>query len=181
MKKIISYSLRLTIIIIALFFAKTTTKDFEAKVENDNINKTINLNTMAIKVFEANALAKFTPKDTFTGDLTGYAYNCPLCNGTLACAPKYNVKDGTTTYDDVDYGKVYIVASSKNLPCGSILRFQSNRVKEDGDVLAIVLDRGVTGTSLDLLTPSEEYASKYIGRSSITYDVLRNGWAEDAS
>ncbi len=179
MKKVISYSIRLTIIILALICARTTTSSFAAKVENNNINKTINLNTMAIKVIEANTIAKFTAKDTFTGDLTGYAYNCPLCNGTLACAPKYNVKDGTTTYNDPDYGKVFIVASSKNLPCGTIIRFNSDRVKEDGDALAIVLDRGVLGTALDLLTPSEAYASKYIGRSSITYDVLRNGWAKD--
>ena len=41
---------------------------------------------------------------------------------------------------------------------------------------AIVLDRGVLGTDIDLLSPSEEYASKYIGRRKITYDVLRVGW-----
>ncbi len=179
MRKIISYSLRLTILILILFCSKSTTNAFEAKVENNNINKTINLNTMAIKVIEANALAKFTAKDTFTGDLTGYAYNCPLCNGTLACLPNYNIKDGTTTYNDEDYGQVFIVASSKNLSCGSILRFKSDRIIEGQDVLAIVLDRGVGGSSLDLLTPSEEYASKYIGRSSITYDVLRSGWNRD--
>ena len=162
MRKIISYSLRLTILILILFCSKSTTNAFEAKVENNNINKTINLNTMAIKVIEANTLAKFTAKDTFTGGL-----------------PNYNIKDGTTTYNDEDYGQVFIVASSKNLPCGSILRFKSNRIIEGQDVLAIVLDRGVGGSSLDLLTPSEEYASKYIGRSSITYDVLRSGWNRD--
>ena len=74
-----------------------------------------------------------------------------------------------------EYGTVNIVASSKNLPCGSIVRFSSNKVGE-GESFAIVLDRGVRGYSLDLLTPSEEYASKYIGRSQITYDVLRSGW-----
>ena len=90
-------------------------------------------------------------------------------------------ENGTTTYEDSEYGKVYIVASSKNLECGTIIRFNSARVNPDGDVLAIVLDRGVVGTALDLLTPSEDYASKYIGRSSITYDVLRNGWAPSES
>ena len=83
--------------------------------------------------------------------------------------------DGTTKYTDVKYGEVNIVASSSNLPCGSIVSFYSDRVGE-GRIVAIVLDRGVRGNSLDLLTPSEEYASKYIGRSKITYDVLRSGW-----
>ncbi len=76
---------------------------------------------------------------------------------------------------DKDYGKVYIVASSKNLPCGSIVSFNSKRISDD-KVIAIVLDRGVLGNALDFLTPSEAYAAKYIGRSSITYDVLRSGW-----
>ena len=89
--------------------------------------------------------------------------------------PKYNIKDGTTTYKDYEYGEVNIVASSKNLACGSIVRFTSNRVGE-GEQFAIVLDRGVGGYALDLLTPSEEYASRNIGRSKITYDVLRSGW-----
>lgn len=176
MKRIIGYSLKLTIIILILLVMKTSTNVFETKVENENINKTINLSTMALKVIETNALDKFSAKDTYTGDLTGYAYNCPLCNGTLACAPSYNIKDGTTTYYDAEYGNVSIVASSKNLPCGTIVRFYSNRISEDA-VFAIVLDRGVRGNALDFLTPSEDYASTYIGRSSITYDVLRNGWS----
>ena len=174
MKKF-NYLIRLTILILILIITKTSTDVFEAKVENDNLNKTIDLSTMAIRVIETNALDKYSAKDSYTGDLTGYAHNCPLCNGTLACAPKYNIKDGTTTYDDKDYGKVYIVASSKNLSCGTIVRFYNNRVKE-GEVLAIVLDRGVMGNALDLLVPTEEFALSRIGRSSINYDVLRNGW-----
>lgn len=180
MKRMINYSFKLTIIIILLVMSKTTANMLELQVENNNINKTINLTTMAMKVVEANAVKKYTAKDTFTGDLTGYAYNCPLCNGTLACAPKYNVKNGTTTYPDEEYGEVFIVASSKNLECGSIIRFTSDRVKE-GESYAIVLDRGVLGNALDLLVPSEQYALDYIGRSSITYDVLRNGWQQSES
>ena len=83
--------------------------------------------------------------------------------------------DGTTTYQDADYGIVNIVASSANLPCGSIIRFNSERISST-PVYAIVLDRGVLGNAIDLLSESEEYASKYIGRSSITYDVLRSRW-----
>ena len=108
------------------------------------------------------------------GYLTGYGADCPLCGGTLACLSSYNVyKNNVVTYNDRAYGNVRIVASSKNLPCGSIVRINSNRVPGG---LAIVLDRGVLGTNLDLLCPSEEYASQYIGRSYVTYEVLRRGW-----
>lgn len=175
MKKLINYSYKLILIILIVIVASTHHNIYEVKIENESINNTINLSTMALKVVEINKSDKWSAKDTFTGDLTGYAYNCPLCGGTLGCKPSYNVKDGTVTYPDADYGIVRIVASSKNLPCGSIVRFNSDRVSSK-ETLAIVLDRGVRGNALDLLVPDETYASKYIGRSSITYDVLRNGW-----
>ena len=93
----------------------------------------------------------------------------------------YYLEDGEKIWSSIEEylerskEKAYIVASSKNLACGSIVRFTSNRVGE-GEQFAIVLDRGVGGYALDLLTPSEEYASRNIGRSKITYDVLRSGW-----
>ncbi len=173
--KVVNYFVRMSIVIFVLVVAKFDSNIKTATVENDNVNKTVNLTTMAMKIIEVEDTIKYTPIATYTGDLTGYAYNCPLCNGTLGCMPKYNIKDGTTTYNDYEYGEVKIVASSKNIACGSIVRFKSSRVGE-GEQFAIVLDRGVGGYALDLLTPSEEYASKYIGRSEITYDVLRSGW-----
>ena len=177
MKKTFNYMIRLILVVLIVFVANTSANIYETKIENKNVNNTINLSTMALKVIEVNKANKYLPKDTFTGDLTGYAYNCPLCGGTLGCMPSYNIKDGTVTYPDTTYGTVRIVASSKNLPCGSIIRFNSNRVS-DSEVYAIVLDRGVGGNAIDLLVPDEAYASKYIGRSSITYDVLRSGWDE---
>ena len=173
--KIINFFVKFSLIMVVLFIAKSSTNVEVAKVENENVNKTINLSTMALKVIEVEKNLKFTAIDTYTGDLTGYVYNCPLCNGTLACKPSYNIKDGTNTYVDDEYGEVYIVASSKNLPCGSIVSFYSNRISDD-KIVAIVLDRGVTGNSLDFLSPSLNYAYDNIGRSSITYDVLRSGW-----
>ena len=108
------------------------------------------------------------------GYLTGYGADCPLCGGTLACLSSYNVyKKNVVTYNDRTYGNVRIVASSRNLPCGSIVRINSNRVPGG---LAIVLDRGVLGNNLDLLCPSEDYASQYVGRSYVTYEILRRGW-----
>lgn len=150
----------------------------EMCVNNNNLNKVVNVSTMALKISEFNYDELYGAKDTFVGDLTGYAFNCPACSGYLACNWRYNIMDGTTTYPDEDYGVVNIVASSNNLPCGTIIRFESERIST-GPVYAIVLDRGVLGNAIDLLTPSEEYAAQYVGRSSITYDVLRFGWTHE--
>ncbi len=165
---------QVTLLILLVVFVESSNNIKETKVLNDNYNKSIDLATMALKLQEDIKNDLYSAKDTFTGDLTSYLPTCPLCSGKLACLPRYNVLDGTETYQDISYGNVKIVASSKNLPCGSIIRFNSNRISTD-PVLAIVLDRGVLGNDIDLLTSSDSYAA-YVGRSSITYDVLRNGW-----
>lgn len=172
---IINKTLKTFIILGLSFIVHSSTSVMETKVHNENENKNVNLSTMALKVIENESNNLYSAKDTYTGDLTGYVYNCPLCNGTLACKPKYNIKDGKNTYLDEDYGNVKIVASSKNLACGSIIRFDSERISDD-PVIAIVLDRGVLGNDIDFLSPNLEYALNFVGRSSITYDVLREGW-----
>lgn len=173
--KVLNYFIRLSLIVFVLVIAKSSTNVMDATVENENTNKTVNLSTMALKVIEIEEDLKFTAIDTYTGDLTGYVYNCPLCSGKLACLSSYDITDGKNTYYDAEYGEVNIVASSKNLPCGSIVTFNSSRISDE-KVVAIVLDRGVRGNALDFLSPSLDYAYNNIGRSSITYDVLRSGW-----
>lgn len=150
------------------------------KAMNTNLNKNLNLNAMAkvIETFAYNDLN--TVLDTYYGKLTGYVADCPLCTGYLYCTNQ-NVTDGTTTYIDNSYGTVRIVASSSKLPCGSIVRFENNTLSNDGYITAIVLDRGVTGTSLDLLVDSEETAITKVGSKKINYDVLRYGWTRENS
>ncbi|MBR5662085.1 MAG: hypothetical protein IKX00_00360 [Bacilli bacterium] len=175
LSKYIFTSIKISLIFFVVFIAGSSTTVKLNKVENENVNRNVDLTTMALKVNEMIENDLYSVKDTYTGQLTGYAHDCPLCGGTLACAYKYNVRDRRDYYPDKEYGIVKIVASSKNLPCGTIIRFNKKSISPD-PVIAIVLDRGVPGNNLDLLTSTEEYASKYIGRSTITYDVLRIGW-----
>ena len=179
----LNYITKVGIILVVLFGINASSSKIETYSTNENINKSIDLSTMAIYINQeeekkANEEALQTylwgSLDSYTGDLTGYGANCALCTGRLACTGQ-DVRDGTDTYVDNTYGTVRIVASSKNLPCGSIIRFESARISDE-PVIAIVLDRGVLGNNIDLLTPSEDYAYKYVGRSKITYDVLRMGW-----
>src|SRR5574344_2780489 len=162
------------VLVLATLMVVGATNGSEIKVTNNNLNLSLDLNAMAAKVEEDIQNDIYSSKDTFTGYLTGYAANCPLCGGHLACMPSLDVLNGNVNYLDSVYGNVRIVASSKDLACGTIIKFNSYFSSEP--ITAIVLDRGVTGTSIDLLTYSEADALKNIGRSVITYDVLRKGW-----
>ena len=55
------------------------------------------------------------------------------------------------------------------------MRFNLSKLSNE-PIVAIVLDRGVLGTDLDLLMPSENDASMYVGRNTLSYDVLRVGY-----
>lgn len=180
----LKYIIEFSFLFVILLVLKASSYKTESYSSNENMNKSVNLSTMAIYINkeeeekaaeEAMQTYLWGSLDSYTGDLTGYGANCPLCTGKLACMSSLDLSNGKNTYVDNTYGEVYIVASSKNLPCGTIIRFSSYRISEE-PVIAIVLDRGVLGNDIDFLAPSEEYASKYIGRSSITYDVLRLGW-----
>lgn len=176
MKRVLNVSSKTIVIILFVMLSTSYVHIIETKTYSDNVNKSVNLSTMALKLEELIENDIYSAKDTFTGDLTGYVYNCPLCNGTLGCMRSYDITDGKTTYYDKTYGEVRIVASSKNLPCGSIVRFNVNRLSSE-PIFAIVLDRGVRGNALDLLSQDLEYALN-LGRIVITYDVLREGWGE---
>lgn len=175
MKKISSI-IKLFIVIVMITFVAYKQNSIEEEVNNNTINSRINLKTMALKVEENNNNDIYRTINTFTGDLTGYIYNCPLCSGRLACNSKLDLSNGLINYEDSTYGSVRIVASSTNLSCGSIVRMYSDRLSTE-PILAIVLDRGVRGNALDLLTENID-AARIVGRSSITYDVLRMGYGE---
>ncbi len=168
------------LIIVMFFVASINTKVDKKilKVENINLNKTLDLAAMTETITNLQIGDLYKSYATYTGSLTGYAADCPKCTGRLGCSPYTDVRDGTLYYEDSQFGKVRIVASSKQLPCGTILTFKSSRVP-NGEIIAIVLDRGVRGRSIDLLSESEEYAKDNIGRSTISYDILRNGWENE--
>lgn len=173
--KFLKFTIQFFFLLFFVFLANLDTGVQVSSVPIDSTNRIIDLTTMAMKLEEDMKNDLYSAKDTFTGDITGYGADCPLCGGTLACQPSYYVKDGTTMYPDIDYGNVRIVASSKNLPCGSIVRFSLSKISSE-PVIAIVLDRGVLGNDLDLLVESNDLATTLVGRNTTSYDVLRNGW-----
>lgn len=165
--------------IVVLFIHANISDKQMQRTDNFNLNETFGMTAMVSKKEEEKpkpVLPSVLGVNKYRGDLTGYAADCPLCNGTLACKPSYNVyKNGVVTYPDVTYGNVRIVASSKKLACGSIIKFNLSTISNE-PVYAVVLDRGILDRDIDLLMATERDAIYLVGRRDITYDVLRNGW-----
>ena len=176
-RSLLNFLVRSFILVFVVMFVQTKSNIDETKVENYNLNKTLDLTAMSKKVQEDIYNDLYSAKDTFIGDLTGYSADCPLCSGRLSCMPSLDVLNGNVNYFDSTYGNVRIVASSTNLSCGSIVRLNTNRIAEN-EQIAIVLDRGVLGKDLDLLVTDSQTALTKVGRVSVAYDVLRFGWGQ---
>lgn len=184
MKKYIRSRIIMTIevivIMIVIFSLKkeglNTLSSFSIASLNANLDKAVDVSVIRETQKELYSKGTYNPLYTFTGELTGYGGDCPLCSGRVGCPPRINVLKEGIYYNDKTYGTVRIVASSKNYPCGTILKFNVKKLSED-PIIAIVLDRGVSGNVIDLLTESEEYAGKYVGRvKNLKFEVLREGW-----
>lgn len=163
------------ILMLFILVVVSTSNEEVAKSSNRNYNLSLDLTAMARKVDEDIKNDLYSSKDSFTGYLTGYGADCPLCSGHLSCMPSLDVLNGNVNYNDTSYGNVRIVASSSNLSCGTVIKFKASNISND-DIVAIVLDRGVGGNAIDLLSLNEDYARNNVGRQIITYDVIRYGW-----
>jgi hypothetical protein len=173
-------TIEIIIILIVIFLIKkedaNLVSNFSIASLNTNLEKSVDVSIIRETQNELFSKETYNPLYTFTGELTGYGGDCPLCSGRVGCPPRINVLKEGIYYKDKTYGTVRIVASSKNYPCGTILRFNVKKLSAD-PIIAIVLDRGVSGNVIDLLTESEDYASKYVGRvKNLQFEVLREGW-----
>lgn len=176
---IIKFTFEFIFVFCAIFLLSSTTVDNStlAVSMNDNLAKSINKDVIQATQRELYEEGIYNAKYTFVGELTGYAGDCKLCTGYLACPPRTNVLEKGIYYEDSTYGKIRIVASSRNYPCGTILKFDVNKLSDE-PIIAIVLDRGVGGNNIDLLTESEGYAAKKVGRvRNLEFEVLREGWS----
>lgn len=171
-------SVEAIILIAILIFIKKENYTFStlSVVTNNNLKKSLDIKVIQENQNELYSQGTYNPIYTFMGELTGYAGDCPLCSGYLACPPRTNVLKKGIYYNDSTYGKIRIVASSKKYPCGTILKFNVKKLSDE-PMIAIVLDRGVSGNVIDLLTESEDYATKHVGRvKNLEFEVLREGW-----
>ena len=185
LKSKLNIIIKSVIIFIVAIFLENQTNNVVLNAQNSNLNKQLSLSSFAVvditndeyKVpdSEKEQVKQEEPKNLINAKLTGYVFNCPSCSGKLACDSSINLSNGNVNYNDSTYGNVRIVASSSNLACGSIVSINASKLSSE-PIIAIVLDRGVSGSKLDLLTSSVHDAKTNIGKTNITYEVLRNGY-----
>lgn len=176
-KKIVTYFRLLLLIGIISFLNNNTLISVNInKVNNEDLNKKVEKS-----VIDGTQATIMTNKDyntisAFKGVLTGYAGDCPKCSGVVACKPYINVLEEGIFFEDSEFGRVRMVASSKKYPCGTILKFKVNKLSST-PIIAIVMDRGVSGDKIDLLTETEDFARIFIGRvKNQKFEILRLGW-----
>ena len=147
-------------------------------VVNKTPTKKVDFQTIENEQYELYMDSLYKPIETFVAELTGYGGDCEGCSGILACRPITNVFTDGIYFDDKEYGTVRVVAADRKYPCGTIMKFTSSKL-DDEPIVAVVMDRGgaIQDNRLDLLTESEAYSYKYVGRIyNLKVEVLRKGW-----
>lgn len=140
---------------------------------NTNLNKNVDKSIIQLSQNELYKKGIYNPIYTFIGNLNGYAKDCENCSGYLACSTKTNKIKNGIYYDDDTYGKVRIVAGSKKYSCGTIIRFNNDNSSSES-IVAIVLDRGVSGNIIEMLTDNTNNENKK--SKKVEFEVLREGW-----
>ena len=103
-----------------------------------------------------------------TYKLTHYGYDC--CKSGLT-ATGWDARN--IYYNDNEYGEIRIVAMCSKMPLYSIVKI--NNYKLGGDITAIVLDRGVNCSTIDLLTENEAKSSQLGIQKNVNVEILRSG------
>lgn len=136
---------------------------------NEKVLSPVLYNSMSL----AASNSKYYPT-SFYGKLTHYGPDCKGCGGHLGCNGQ-DARNGNIYYDDKEYGTIRIVAASKTLPCGSIIRINVDAYDPNG-MYAIVLDRGVGDGVIDLLKTSEKAKAPSRTVNSVRFDIVRYGY-----
>ena len=178
--KVISRLFQILIITCLCYFMHSSSFVYHTNMNANNVNvsKKLDYITLESEQYASYQESLFTPISSFNAELTGYGADCEGCSGILACAPITNVFENGIYFEDASYGTVRVVAASREFPCGTIMMFKSKKL-DDEPIIAIVMDRGgvIVDNRLDLLTESEAYSEKYVGRIyDLKVDVLRRGW-----
>lgn len=192
MKKFALFSYLVGMILLSLgvsTFIVFSSNEVSKEINNINLEKAVDTYSLRISyealnkknlkpvLFDSFSDAVLNAKyyDTsFVGKLTHYGPDCALCGGYLGCNGQY-AKNGNIYYNDKEYGTVRIVASSKTLPCGSIIRINVDQYDPNG-MYAIVLDRGVGPGVIDLLKTSETAESPVRTVNNVVFDIVRYGY-----
>lgn len=180
--KVFNY-IQLTSVILFLLLVTMETYKIEKEyiVLNNDLNKSLESHVIDENQEEVyfDAVSNIASVGSFTGTLTAYVGDCPKCTGVLACLPWTNVLESGIYFNDSEYGEVRIVATSKNYPCGTIIRFNLTKLGSE-PIIAVAMDRGVSSNVVDLLVEDVAYAYNNVGTiRNQHFEVLRYGWPNE--
>ena len=144
----------------------TSTNTTTTKKTTKKVVKTTKKNT---KKVTQKVTVNNTTKKTSGYRLTHYGWDC--CKSGVT-ATGYDIRK-TIYYNDATYGKVRIVAMCSKIPLYSVIKIKD--YKFGGDTLAIVLDRGVGCSTIDLAVKNEKTDSKYGIQKNVQIEILRKG------
>ena len=73
---------------------------YSVNINNVNLNKSLEVAVMEENHENLYVAELYDAEATFTGDLTAYVGDCPLCSGILACHPRTNVLESGIYFND---------------------------------------------------------------------------------
>lgn len=183
------YFINLFYFIFLLFLIATSNSKTTISINNINTVKGVeyskiekfeldtSTNDLYTKVFSIQELNLYkNQKVEFIGTLTAYGPDCVGCSGIVSCYPYQNVNNNIY-YEDLEYGKIRILAADNSIPCGSIIKISNYEYIED-DFYGIVLDRGssINGLTMDLLYESENLIVSIGRQYDIDFKIERWGF-----
>ena len=138
---------------------KNSNVEQQKEEKQANIPKKANIENKGIKM-----------QNKGTYKLTHYGADCSKCSGFTASG--FDARNSIYYYD-TQFGKVRIVAMYKNMTLYSIIKIKNYKL--GGDIIAIVIDRGVGNGVIDLLTNSENEARQLGIQKGVEIEILRRG------
>ena len=151
----------------------TTTRYVDFDVIDTTTTETTNITKRVVKTTHKTTTKKVVKTASSYSNgyrLTHYGYDCKGCGGRTATG--YDISK-TIYYNDSTYGKVRIVAMCSKIPLYSIIKIKNYKL--GGDILAIVIDRGVGCNTIDLAVENEKASSKYGIQNNVKIEILRKG------
>lgn len=148
---------------------ETTTTSTTTTKKVKTTKKVVKTTKKTTKKITQKVTVNNTTKKTSGYRLTHYGWDCCKSGRT---ATGYDIRK-TVYYNDATYGKVRIVAMCSKMPLYSIIKIKDYKL--GGDTLAIVLDRGVGCSTIDLAVKNEKTASNYGIQNNVKIEILRTG------
>lgn len=175
-KRIIIISLIMILIEGLLIFTHKPKKEYKVINKTQPISMEVKIEKRKLKMVKSVKTSAQKSKKTLhksqsdgTYKLTHYGYDCCKSGKTATGWDARNI-----WYNDSEYGSVRIVAMCSKIPMYSIVRIYNYKIT-GGNETAIVLDRGVGCSTIDLLVENERTSSKYGIQKNVKVEVLRSG------